>query len=61
MVEGSCGEGAKKFGVSREEVCHSETLVKRLPADLVATDEAEQDPHAGRQLSLKALLGSAAA
>ena len=26
---------AKRFGVTREEVCHYVTLLKRLPADLV--------------------------
>lgn len=58
-VDGSYGKVAHRFGVSREEVCHYVTLVKRLPADLVAVVEAEQDPLRQRQFSLRALLGVA--
>ncbi len=55
-VEGSYGKVAHRFGVSREEVCHYVTVVKRLSADLVAVVEAEQDPLRQRQFSLRALL-----
>ncbi len=55
-VEGSYGKVAKKFGVTREEVCHYVTLVKRLPADLVAVVEGETDLLRCRRLSLRALL-----
>lgn len=58
-VEGSYGKVAKKFGVSREEVCHYVTVVKRLPADLVAAVDAERDARRQRQLSLRAVLGIA--
>ena len=59
MVEGSYGKVAKRFGVTREEVCHYVTLVRRLPADLVAVVEAEQSQQVGRRLSLRVLLGIA--
>lgn len=55
-VEGSYGKVAKKFGVTREEVCHYATVVKRLPADLVAEVERERDPLRVRRLNLRALL-----
>jgi hypothetical protein len=55
-VEGSYGKVAKRFGVSREEVCHYVTLVKRLPAALVAVVEAERDPLRVRRFNLRALL-----
>lgn len=58
-VEGSYGKVAKKFGVTREEVCHYVTLVKRLPPDVVAAVEAETNPMRCRPLSLRALLGIA--
>lgn len=58
-VEGSYGKVAKKFGVTREEVCHNVTLVKRLPPDVVAAVEAETNPMRCRPLSLRALLGIA--
>ena len=55
-VEGSYAKVAVRFGVSREEVCHYVTLVKRLPADLVAVVEAEKEPLRLRKFSLRALL-----
>lgn len=55
-VEGSYGKVAKKFGVTREEVCHYVTLVKRLPADLVVAVEGEGDPLRARRFNLRALL-----
>ena len=58
-VEGSYGNAAKRFGVTREEVCQYVTLVKRLPPDVVATVENERDPSHIRGLSLRALLGIA--
>src|SRR5437764_12097423 len=58
-VEGSYGKVAKKFCVTREEVCHYVTLVKRLPLDVVAAVENECDPAHMRRLSLRALLGIA--
>jgi hypothetical protein len=56
VVDGSFGRVAKRFGVSREEVCHYVTLVTRLPADLVAVVEAEREPLRLRRFSLRALL-----
>lgn len=58
-VEGSYGKVAARFGVSREEVCHYVTLVKRLPADLIGAIEGELDPNVRQRLSLRALLGIA--
>lgn len=58
-ADGSYGKVAKRFGVSREEVCHYVTVVRRLPAELVAMVDAEQDPLRQRQFSLRALLGVA--
>ena len=55
-VEGSYGRVAEKFGVTREEVCHYVTLVKRLPADIVARVEREKDPHRVRLFNLRTLL-----
>ena len=55
-AEGSYGKVAKKFAVTREEVCHYVTVVKRLPADMVMAVEGEQDPHQQRRFSLRALL-----
>jgi hypothetical protein len=55
-VQGSYGKVAKRFGVTREEVCHYVTLVKRLPEDVVTRVEAEQDPARVRRLNLRALL-----
>ncbi len=55
-VEGSYGKVAKRFGVTREEVCHYVTLVKRLPADLVQVVENERDPGRVRRRNLRALL-----
>lgn len=55
-VEGSYGKVAKRFDVTREEVCHYVTLVKRLPVDVVALVEREQDPLQVRRLNLRALL-----
>lgn len=55
-VEGSYGKVAKKFSVTRQEVCHYITVVKRLPADVVALVEKERDPLRVRRFNLRALL-----
>ncbi len=43
-TQDSYGKVARRYGVTREEVCHYLTLAKRLPADLVALVEAERNP-----------------
>ncbi len=55
-VEGSYGKVARRFGVTREEVCRYVTVLKRLPAELVAAVEGEPDPHRQRRFTLRALL-----
>jgi hypothetical protein len=55
-VEGSYGKVARRFGVSREKVCHYVTLVKRLPEDVVTLVDGEQDPARVRRLNLRTLL-----
>lgn len=42
--------------MTRVEVCHYVTLVKRLPPDLVALVETEKAPHRLRLLCLRHLL-----
>ena len=58
-VEGSYGKVAKKFGVTRQEVCHYVTVVRRLPPDLVASVENETNQKQVRRMNLRALLGIA--
>jgi hypothetical protein len=50
---GTCSyrQVAQKFGVTREEVCQYLSLLKKLPADLVATIEKEERPEVLRGLS----------
>jgi hypothetical protein len=55
-IGGSYGKVARQFGVTREEVCHYVTLVKRLPVDVVTLVETEEDPSRVRRLNLRALL-----
>lgn len=56
---GSYAEAARRFGVTREEVCQYVALVRRLPAGFVREVEAERDPIALRGLSLRRLLSIA--
>jgi hypothetical protein len=61
-LHGSPGRGgllrevAKQFGVTRQEVCHYVTLVKRLPEDLVELVAAERDSVRARRFNLRVLL-----
>jgi hypothetical protein len=53
---GSYGRVGREFGVSRIEVCHYVTLVKRLPPDIVTFVEQLGDPMQDRRYTLRALL-----
>lgn len=55
-AEGSYGKVAKRFGVTRQEVCHYVTLVKRLPEDRVERFAGERDPARVRRFNLRAVL-----
>jgi hypothetical protein len=54
-------EVAREFGVTREEVCQYLTLLRRLPADLVASIETETRAEVLRTLSYRRLLAQARA
>jgi len=47
---------ALQFNVTREEVCHYVTLLKRLPADVRAQIDQHRDLSKGRIFSLRKLL-----
>lgn len=53
---GSYRDIARRFQVTREEVCHYLTLVRRLRPDLLAVVEHEQQPDRMRAYSLRRLL-----
>lgn len=50
---------AQQFEVSREEVCHYVTILRRLPKKIVAAVGRERDPRRLRKLSLRSLLAIA--
>jgi len=52
----SYAEVAKQCGVTREEVCHYVTLVRRLPQEVISAVEGERDPRRLRAFSLRRLL-----
>ncbi len=55
----SYGAVGRRFGVSRIEVCHYVTILRRLPVDVVAVVESEADARRRRRFSLKRLLAIA--
>ncbi len=57
--DASYADVAKQHGVTREEVCHYVTLLKRLPADMIARVEDEAAGRKRGRLSLRKLLGIA--
>ncbi len=60
VAEGaSAAEVARRYGVTRAEVCQYLALVDRLPPDVVTAVEQERDPARLRLLSLRRLLGIA--
>lgn len=57
MAEGgSYADVARRFGVTREEVCQYVTLVRCLPAPVVVQIGSAQDPQVLRSLSFSRLL-----
>jgi hypothetical protein len=50
---------ARRFGVTREEICQYMVVLNRLPPEIVAVVESERDPLRLRQFSLRRLLAIA--
>lgn len=54
------GTVARRFGVTREEICQYMVVLKRLPPEMTAAIEHERDPLRLRQFFSTATLGSCA-
>ncbi len=53
---GTAAEVARAYGVTRASVCQYLTLLRRLPAELLAEVEVEKDPVKLSKLTLRRLL-----
>lgn len=58
---GTAAGVARAYGVTRASVCQYLTLLRRLPAEVLAEVEVEKDPARLKQLTLRKLLEAAQA
>jgi len=50
---------ARRFGVTREEICQYMVVLRRLPPEMIAAVEYERDPVRLREFSLRRLVAVA--